>query len=220
MAYSQEQWLKAKGFFEAGKSLSYISKKTGIGRTTISDKSKEEKWQKGKTEQQTKQLKPLIVENEVRIQETNRINRTITEQLVKSNFEDYQIDILEELVRDELKQKSILFTGLNMAMIRATQKLQSNKKIEMLKVREGFGNGVSVESYQEVESDLSSSDIQDYTNTLIKAGQGLGLIEKDGSNINVNTQNNIQQNNNIPLTLEEAEKEALALGVPLEVLIK
>ena len=37
--------------------------------------------------------------------------------------------------------------------------------------------------------------------------------------INVNTQNNIQ-NNNTTLTLEQAEKEALLLGVPLEVLVR
>ena len=40
MAYTPEQWLKAKGFLEAGKSLSYINKMLGIGKTTISDKAK------------------------------------------------------------------------------------------------------------------------------------------------------------------------------------
>ena len=57
MAYTPEQWTKAKGFFEAGKSLSYINKMLGIGKTTISDKAKEENWTKGKTEQTTEQLK-------------------------------------------------------------------------------------------------------------------------------------------------------------------
>ena len=35
-----------------------------------------------------------------------------------------------------------------------------------------------------------------------------------------NDKNNNIQNNNIPLSIEDAEKEALALGVPLEILIK
>ena len=196
MAYSPEQWVKAKGLFEAGKTLSYIRETTGIGKTTISDKAKADNWEKGKTEQQTEQLKSLIVDNEIKTEQINRTSRTITEQIFKSNFEDYQIEVLEDLVKDTLKQKNILFTGLNMAMIRATQKLQSNRKKELLKIKEGFGAGISREHYEEIESDLSSSDIQDYTNALIKAGQGLGLIEKDGNsqNINVNTQNNVQTN--------------------------
>lgn len=217
MAYTPEQWVKAKGLFEAGKSLSYINKMLGIGKTTISDKAKEENWQKGKTEQTTEQLKTLIIDAETRSQEVTRTNRTITEQLINSDFEDYQIEVLEDLVKDTCKQKNILFTGLNMAMIRATQKLQQNRKKELLKIKEGFGNGISQEHYEEIESDLSSSDIQDYTNVLIKAGQGLGIIEKDGSQVSI--QNNIQ-NNNTALTLEQAEKEALALGVPLEVLLR
>lgn len=194
MAYSDDQWIKAKGLFEAGKSLSFINKMTGIGRTTISDKAKEENWIKGKTEQQTEQLKTLIIDNEIKTQQINRTNRTITEQLINSEFEDYQINVLEDLVKDTLKQKNILFTGLNMAMIRATQKLQSNKKTEMIKVKEGFGNGVSKEYFESVESDLSSSDIQDYTNVLVKVGQGLGLIEKDSASVNINNTNAVQNN--------------------------
>lgn len=194
MAYSDDQWIKAKGLFEAGKSLSFINKMTGIGRTTISDKAKEENWIKGKTEQQTEQLKTLIIDNEIKTQQINRTNRTITEQLINAEFEDYQINVLEDLVKDTLKQKNILFTGLNMAMIRATQKLQSNKKTEMIKVKEGYGNGVSKEYFESVESDLSSSDIQDYTNVLVKVGQGLGLIEKDSASVNINNTNAVQNN--------------------------
>lgn len=192
MAYSQEQWLKAKGFFEAGKSLSYIAQETGISKASLSVISKKENWEKGKTEQITERLKTEIIDIDSKTKQIKKKTEQITEQI--SALEDYQVEILSHLVEDATKQKSILFTGLNMAMIRATQKLQSNKKTEMLKVREGFGNGVSVESYQEVESDLSSSDIQDCTNTLIKAGQGLGLIEKDGSNININNTNATQNN--------------------------
>lgn len=212
MAYTKEEWQKARGFFEAGKSLSYISKTLGIGKATISDKSKEENWEKGKTEHTTEQLKSLIVGNEIKSQEINRTNRTITEQLINSNFEDYQIEVLEDLVKDTCKQKNILFTGLNMAMIRATQKLQLNRKKEPLKIREGFGNGVSQEHYEEFESDLSSSDIQDYTNVLVKAGQGLGLIEKDGSNINIQNTNVQQSSIDIDgLTPKEISKSYLDL---------
>lgn len=211
MAYTNEQWLKAKGFFEAGYSLQQIEDETGITRSSISKRAKKESWIKFEIQQ----IKSDIVDLESEIQQVEEKKSILVEKV--SNLEDYQINIIKELVEDTLKQKSILFNGLNLAMIRATQKLQANKKKEMLKIKEGFGAGISQERYEEIESDLSSSDIQDYTNTLIKAGQGLGLIEKDGASVNI--QNNLQ-NNNIPLTLEDAEKEALRLGVPLDVLVK
>lgn len=189
MAYSQEQWLKAKGFFEAGLSLQDIADKVGFkSRDTVQKRAKKENWQKDKILQDKTDIIELEKENST----ISAKNSTMIQKI--STLEDYQIEVLSELVEDSQKQKSILLTGLNMAMIRATQKLQSNKKKEMLKVREGFGNGISVESFQEVESDLSSSDIQDYTNTLIKVGQGLGLIEKDGNNININNTNEQQTN--------------------------
>lgn len=192
MAYTKEQWLKAKGFFEAGKSLSYILQETGISKASLSNTSKKENWEKGKTEQKIEHLKAQIVD----IDKKSKQIKEKTEQTIKqiSELEDYQVDVLSHLIEDTTKQKSILFTGLNMAMIRATQKLQSNRKKEPLKIREGFGNGVSNERYEEIESDLNSSDIQDYTNVLVKAGQGLGIIEKDGSNINIQNTNALQNN--------------------------
>lgn len=48
MAYSQEKWDKAKGFFEAGLTLSQIKEKTGIDRSAISRKAKKQQWQQGK----------------------------------------------------------------------------------------------------------------------------------------------------------------------------
>lgn len=212
MAYTPEQWLKAKGLFEIGYSPEQIAHELNFkSRDTVYKRAVKEKWEKNKILQEKTELLDLEKKNYTIQQE----NSTMVEKI--STLEDYQITILKELVEDITKQKSIIFNGLNLAAIRANQKLQQNRKKELLKIKEGFGNGVSQEHYEEIESDLSSSDIQDYTNILIKAGQGLGIIEKDGSQVSI--QNNIQ-NNNATLTLEQAEKEALALGVPLEVLIR
>ena len=212
MAYTPEQWLKAKGLFELGYSPEQISQELNFkSRDTVYKRAVKEKWEKNKILQEKTELLDLEKKNYTIQQE----NSTMIEKI--STLEDYQITILKELVEDITKQKSIIFNGLNLAAIRANQKLQQNRKKELLKIKEGFGNGVSQEHYEEIESDLSSSDIQDYTNILIKAGQGLGIIEKDGSQVSI--QNNIQ-NNNTALTLEQAEKEALALGVPLEILTR
>lgn len=184
MAYSQEQWLKAKGLFEAGKTPQEIADEVGFkSRDTVSKRATKENWDKNKI----LQIKNEVIELEKENSTISTKNSTMIENI--SKLEDYQITIIKELVEDVTKQKSILFNGLNLAMIRANQKLQSGRKKELLKIKEGFGNGVSQEHYEVIESDLSSSDIQDYTNTLIKAGQGLGLIEKDGTQLNIQNNN-------------------------------
>ena len=45
MAYSNEQWERAKAYYEAGLSLSKIKDKTGIARNTISQRAKKEQWE-------------------------------------------------------------------------------------------------------------------------------------------------------------------------------
>jgi len=45
MAISKELWGKAKGYYEAGLTLSQIKDKTGIDRSTISKKAKNQQWQ-------------------------------------------------------------------------------------------------------------------------------------------------------------------------------
>jgi len=45
MAYSEKQWLDAKGYYEAGLTLSKIKEKTGIARNTISQRAKREQWE-------------------------------------------------------------------------------------------------------------------------------------------------------------------------------
>jgi predicted DNA-binding protein YlxM (UPF0122 family) len=48
MAFNEEQWQRARGYYEAGLSLSQIKDKTGIARNTISQKAKKEQWEQGR----------------------------------------------------------------------------------------------------------------------------------------------------------------------------
>jgi len=48
MAHSKELWEKAKGYYEAGLSLAQIKDKTGIDRSAVSKKAKNQQWQQGK----------------------------------------------------------------------------------------------------------------------------------------------------------------------------
>lgn len=47
MAYSNIQWKKAQGYYEAGLTLAKIKEKTGIARNTISQRAKREQWEHG-----------------------------------------------------------------------------------------------------------------------------------------------------------------------------
>lgn len=87
------------------------------------------------------------------------------------------------------------------------------------KVEEKVSIGDGVQKFE--ERYLNANDTEKLANAVDKISVTTNVNQRhSNSQINVNTQNNIQQNNNVPLTLEEAEKEALDLGVPLEILIK
>lgn len=202
MAYTQDQWLKAKGLYEAGEDPQTIADRLGFkSRDTVYKRAKKEDWEKDKILQEKAEILGLERENST----ISEKNSTMLEKI--STMESYQIDILKDLVEDATKSKSIIFTGLNMAAIRATQQLQKNTKREMIKVKEGFGAGVSKEYFEEIESELNANDIKAHTETLVKVGQGVGLIEKDGSSVTVNTQNN--QLNQAPKTLSDYYKEEI-----------
>ena len=104
---------------------------------------------------------------------------------------------------------------------KATEKIikKATDIIDSGKVTDKLNIGDGVQQFEPRK--LNTTDVKNLADAIDKASITLGINQRhSNSQINVNTQNNIQQNNNVPLTLEEAEKEALDLGVPLEVLIK
>lgn len=206
MAYSEEVWQKAKVLRESGKSLGEVELLTGINKSSIQRKEKKENWIVGKTQQ----LKSDIIEVEKQNATILQQKATIREKI--ATLEDYEIKYLDELIQDEAKIRSLLFSTTALNVIRINEDLQQNMKYEKVSVGDGVQNLEPVK--------LSASDYKNAQEALDKASITLGVNQRhSNSQVTVNNQNNIQ-NNNIPLTLEEAEKEALNLGVPLEVLIK
>lgn len=206
MAYTKEEWQKAKVLRESGKSLSEVELLTGINKSSIQRKEKKENWIVGKTQQ----LKSDIIEVEKQNATILQQKATIREKI--ATLEDYEIKYLDEIIQDEAKIRSLLFSTTALNVIRINEDLQQNKKYEKVFCGDGVQNLEPVK--------LSASDYKNAQEALDKASITLGINQRHSSNqINVNTQNNIQ-NNNIPLSIEDAEKEALALGVPLEILIK
>lgn len=81
MAYTREQWNKAKAYFEAGKSLTYISDTLEINKSNISRRASKEKWIKGKIN-----IHNLYVEQKQTnriIAHENKIDITVVKELTK-----------------------------------------------------------------------------------------------------------------------------------------
>ncbi|MFW2306474.1 hypothetical protein [Aliarcobacter butzleri] len=191
MAYSQEQWLKAKEYFEAGLSLSDIVLRTEISKAQISKKSKSENWQKGN-------------------EKKHLITQAIEVATKKETLNETALIVHNEIVNEQLRRQNLIFN--------VTEKIVKNIDKAVSQKRDIFDEEGKVIRQEDLL--LDSKSAKEYIDAIDKASLTLGVNQRHSSSqINVNTQNNIQ-NNNIPLTLEEAKKEALALGVPLEVLIK
>ena len=206
MAYTKEEWQKAKVLRESGKSLSEVELLTGINKSSIQRKEKKENWQLNKTQQLKSDIIEVEKENAKILQRKTQLREKI------ATLEDYEIKYLDELIQDEAKIRSLLFSTTALNIIRINEDLQQNLKYEKVSCGDGVQNLEPVK--------LGASDYKNAQDALDKASITLGVNQRhSNSQINVNTQNNIQ-NNNTALTLEQAEKEALALGVPLEVLIR
>jgi len=90
MAISQEIWDKARTLFESGKlSLSEISTRTGIDKSTISKKAKIQQWSS--------------VEN------SDYIDAKITIANKKSTLPMEKINILDDIANDILRRKNLVF---------------------------------------------------------------------------------------------------------------
>jgi len=183
MAISKDTWNKAKAYFEAGKSLAFISEKTGIGRSSISEKAKKDEWQKHKTEQ----LKDDIVAIEVQNRTIKEKKRTVSEQL--ATLADYEVEILSELVESEAHIKSLLLSTTALNIIRVNEDLKLNMKSEKINV------GGGIQQLEPVK--LSSADYKNHQDTLDKASITLGINQRHAPKTDVNITQG-QQNNNPP----------------------
>jgi transposase-like protein len=89
VAYSAEQWQRAKDLFESGQySLSEISSKVGIDKSSISKKAKIQQWQSGRNADYI-EAKELIA--------------------VKKSTENQQtVELLDEIANDKIRHKQLI----------------------------------------------------------------------------------------------------------------
>lgn len=182
MAYSEEIWQKAKVLREVGKSLSEVELITGINKSSIQRKEKKDNWIVGKTQQLKNDIIEVEKENAKILQQKTQLREKI------ATLEGYEIKYLDEIIQDEAKIKSLIFSTTALNVIRINEDLQQNMKYEKVSVGDGVQNLEPVK--------LSASDYKNAQEALDKASITLGINQRHSSSqINVNTQNNIENNN-------------------------
>lgn len=115
MAYSSQLWLKARGYYEAGLSLSEVSKKTSISKTQLSDMKKTEQWVKG--------AQGAIVDLKVEIAEKTEQLALKTEHLTKTE----QACVIE-VANDNIRRKNLVF-GLTEKILKKSGEMVDTDKI-------------------------------------------------------------------------------------------
>jgi predicted DNA-binding protein YlxM (UPF0122 family) len=168
MAINQELWNKAKEYFEAGLSLTEIVDRTNISKSQISKRATKEQWEKGN---EKKQL----------------ITQAVEVAIKKETLKETALEVHNELVSDELRRKNLVFNATEKIIKKATQILDSNKVVDKLNCGDGIQNFEPRE--------LNTTDLKNLSDTIDKASITLGVNQRhSNSQINVNTQNNIQTN--------------------------
>ena len=191
MAYSQEQWSEAKFLWELDKPLSYIVEKTGISKGQISKKSNKEQWKK-ETEGNTlkSEIKAFEKEKEtIKQKETDLVKRV-------SNLEEYQITILDDLIQEELGNKSLLFSTANLSLIRKNQILTENTKqvIAYETIYSDTGKPISKKPVA-VDVELEPNDLKTIDDGIDKNAVTLELAQRHSSSqVQINNTNAQQTN--------------------------
>lgn len=174
MAYSETQWEKAKGYYEAGLSLSKITEKTTIARNTISQRAKREQWEHGKNADYI-EAKELIATK-------------------KGTEKEQAVLILDEIADENIRRKNLVY-GASEKIVQATSKmLDKGKKQVVVKVKEYSKESGSSESLDVIDQELDPQDLKNLSDTVDKASLTLGVNPRHAPKIELNN-TNAQQNN-------------------------
>lgn len=185
MAYSPEQWEKAKILFELNIPLSEIEKKTGISKGQISKKANAQNWKK---ETERNKIKCEIVEFEKKKETLEKEKETLVNTL--ASMEDFEITIIRDVVEEQTRNRSLLFSTANLSLIRKNQMLTRNKK-QVLEFETTYGDdGKPLQKTPiVVDIELSPSDLKAIDEGIDKNAITLDVAPRHASN-QVNIQNN------------------------------
>lgn len=192
MAYSAEQWERAKALYVLGYSLRDIEKDCGISNGQINKKAKAQDWKK---EADKTSIIPNIREHEEKKEALEQEKEAINHKI--ASLSDFEITVLKEKIEDEELRfaKSLIFNTQYLAVIRNNEILSKGKKQVLLKTAQYDRDGGRMETYEPYEIDINSSDIKDIIESTDKASITLKVSDRHAKGGDVNVQTNTQVNN-------------------------
>jgi hypothetical protein len=186
MAYTTEQWERARGYYEAGLSLREISAKTHIDYSRICRMAKKQQWEHGKNLDYIK------------------AKETVAQQMATIGAESPQVLLCaDEVANDRIK----LITLINAATV-------DNIKIAHAKIKTGQYKETILEdsgAERTMTRDLTVKDHKDFQDLLDKATYTVG-INKRSNDTEDRKIKQIQDNNDdsvviniLPVSVREIE---------------
>lgn len=169
MAYSIEQWERAKAYFEAGiHSLSEIQEAIGISKSKISEKAKKEQWQKGRN---ADYIEARVILAEKKGTEKGTI-----------------LQVLDDIADNVIRHRRLVF-GVTESALQQLQKISDDGVKEVL-VKTKIGGDILVEKET---INLTPSDYESIISAADKASITLNVNQRHAKSgdVNVNTQTNV-----------------------------
>lgn len=167
MAYSKDQWEKAKEYFEAGLSLSEINLRTEISRPQISKRAKKEGWEKGNIKKQI-------------------ISQAVEVATIKETLNETALQVHNELVDEEVRRRGLVFDATEKLLKKIDYAMDNHKPLEKVNRGDGIQDLIPVE--------YGASDYKNFADAIDKASVTLGVNQRyANSQVTVNNQNNNMQ---------------------------
>ena len=178
---SKHNWEEIKKHYEAGKSQSEIVLEFECPKSSLSEKIKSENWI------QSEQVKAYIKGS----LEINEQKANLIEQDVRI------VEIADNIIDEQTRRRGLIFNATEALLKKATKMIEKNQVIDKISVGDG------VQNFEPRE--LNTADLKNLSDTIDKASVTLGVNQRhSNSQVNVNTQNNIENNtqNNIVVQWE------------------
>lgn len=184
MAYSPEQWRRAKFLFELGHSLREIEADCKISSGQIGKMSRKEQWKKDTNKQQ---IKSDIMALDKKKDTLDREKDTLLNKI--ATLDDFEITILDEKTTVDGVKGFVLSTA-TLSLIRKNQMLTKNKKqvVEYETTYSDDGKPLQKTPIV-VDMELSPSDLKSLDEGIDKNAITLDVAPRHASN-QVNIQNN------------------------------
>lgn len=170
VAYTKEQWSRAKGYYEAGLSLSKITEKTTIARNTISQRAKREQWEHGKN--------------------TDYIEAKEIIAVKKGTEREQSLICADEVADDIIRRKNLVFGATENLLKKIDYAMDNHKPLEKVNKGDGVQDLIPVE--------YGANDYKNFADAIDKASITLGVNQRHSSSqIQINNENKNAVQNNI-----------------------